>query len=97
MTSRREKLAKALDSVGALTWRLRLSRLTKSPHLPILTYHSVANIGEDYPFDPNVINASINQFKKQLELIKKYLDEQYVIQGAGNAVSIQLGVVRRGD
>ena len=43
----------------------------KPPQLPIVTYHNVAEAGERYPYDPETIDASPSQFRRQMELLAR--------------------------
>ncbi len=51
---------------------MRLRRYAPFPNLSIVTYHHIADEDPEYPYDPDVCDATPTQFRRQLELIAKY-------------------------
>jgi peptidoglycan/xylan/chitin deacetylase (PgdA/CDA1 family) len=40
--------------------------------LPIVTYHNIANPDRSYPYDPEVVDASPAQFRRQMEMLARH-------------------------
>ena len=51
---------------------MQLRRLAPVPTLSIITYHHVAHDDPDYVYDPETVDASPAQFRRQMELIARY-------------------------
>jgi peptidoglycan/xylan/chitin deacetylase (PgdA/CDA1 family) len=68
----RERVAGLLHKVGALGAVMQLRRMLPLPTLSIVTYHHVADHDPDYPFDPDVADASRAQFRRQMEMLARY-------------------------
>src|SRR6185503_908302 len=67
----RRRLADVLDRVGAVDAILALRRRTWSPWLTVLTYHRIQPAA-DHPFDRDVIDASPEEFDRQLAMFGRY-------------------------
>jgi peptidoglycan/xylan/chitin deacetylase (PgdA/CDA1 family) len=71
--STRERLAETLHRAGALAAILQLRRRIPGPAtVTILTYHHVADRDSAYPYDPGVADATLGQFRRQMELLARY-------------------------
>ncbi len=68
----RERVASLLHRSGAIGAVMRLRRYAPVPNLSIITYHHVADEDPNYPYDPNVYDATPAQFRRQLEMIARY-------------------------
>jgi peptidoglycan/xylan/chitin deacetylase (PgdA/CDA1 family) len=68
----RGRIAKALHQAGALEIVLKARATVRTPLLTVLTYHHVADPRPGYPFDPDVADATPEQFKRQLETIARH-------------------------
>jgi peptidoglycan/xylan/chitin deacetylase (PgdA/CDA1 family) len=68
----RERIARALQRAGLVAAALRLRARARVPYLTILTYHHVAAPPDDYPFDPDVADATPEQFGRQLDLLARH-------------------------
>ncbi len=68
----RERVASLLHRSGAIDAVMRLRRYAPVPNLSIVTYHHIAEDDPDYPYDPDVYDATPAQFRRQLELIARY-------------------------
>ena len=65
----REHIARALHSSRALDLLFAARRRLRRPNIAALTYHHIADPGPDYPFDPDVADATPDQFRRHLELL----------------------------
>ncbi|MDX2055547.1 MAG: polysaccharide deacetylase family protein [Polyangiaceae bacterium] len=65
-------LATTLGRLGALDAAFRLRRLSGAQSLTVLTYHSVGTVRPDYPFDPEVVDATAESFDAQLRILRKH-------------------------
>lgn len=86
MASLHERVATVLDRSGALATALRLRRLV--PMLGVVTFHRIAEPTPDDPFDPDVVDATPEQFRRRVELLARFgtpvgIDE--VIAAVGGA------------
>ncbi len=70
--SSRESVARVLHRAGALELALRLRARLRSPYLTVLTYHHVADPDETYAFDPDVADATPEQFARQMEVVARH-------------------------
>jgi peptidoglycan/xylan/chitin deacetylase (PgdA/CDA1 family) len=50
------------------------SRRARATRLPILTYHSIQEIGRAYPFDVGVVDASPAAFERQMEYVARFFE-----------------------
>ncbi|MBI4512073.1 MAG: polysaccharide deacetylase family protein [Deltaproteobacteria bacterium] len=70
--SKRELFARVLEATGlnaALLWaRARIP----SPWLTVLTYHRVCHVRADYPFDPEVVDATPEQLDEHLAILNRH-------------------------
>jgi peptidoglycan/xylan/chitin deacetylase (PgdA/CDA1 family) len=66
------RIADALHRAGALDAVLRARATVRTPLLTVLTYHHVADPRPGYPFDPDVADATPEQFRRQLETIARH-------------------------
>lgn len=67
---KKDKLAKILYQSGALC----IAKLLTHYDLKILAYHRVVNVelSESYPFDLELVSATISDFERQMEYLKKH-------------------------
>lgn len=72
MVGKRERLASLLDRAGVLRALLWARGRARTLWLPILTYHRVSEPSAETKFDPDVIDATPDQFDRQLELLARY-------------------------
>ncbi len=68
----REVVAEVLHRSGALSLAIRLPRLTPLPQVRIVSYHHVADPDPDYPYDPEVADATSAQFRRQMETLNAF-------------------------
>jgi peptidoglycan/xylan/chitin deacetylase (PgdA/CDA1 family) len=66
------RIANALHRAGALDAVLKARATVRTPLLTVLTYHHVADPQPGYPFDPDVADATPEQFRRQLETIAQH-------------------------
>lgn len=69
---RRDQLATLLARAGGLDAVLAARARLRVPVLSILTYHHVCEPGPDYRFDPDVADVTPDQFRRQMELVKRH-------------------------
>jgi peptidoglycan/xylan/chitin deacetylase (PgdA/CDA1 family) len=67
----RESLARLLGSAGALDAALWARARARLPLLTIVTHHHVCEPSGDYPFDPEVADATPAQFRRRMELVAR--------------------------
>src|SRR5262245_10289744 len=75
MINKREWLAQTLDRVGAFSTFLTLRRLTRTPWLTVIAYHRIGKVsgeGVGRDFDPGVIDASEEEFDRQMAYFKRH-------------------------
>lgn len=72
MSGKRETLARLLDRSGALDLVMKVRARVPARTLSVLTYHSVGEPGPDYPFDPEVIDATPGQFRAQMRAVAEH-------------------------
>jgi peptidoglycan/xylan/chitin deacetylase (PgdA/CDA1 family) len=72
---RKDHLARGFDFLR-LSGVCRLVRQAISRELPILAYHRVLDMGleDSFPFDPELVSASVADFKWQMEFIRDRYD-----------------------
>jgi peptidoglycan/xylan/chitin deacetylase (PgdA/CDA1 family) len=71
--STRERMAETLHRAGALAAMMRLRRLLPGPAtVTILTYHHVAEQDSASPYDPGVADATLAQFRRQMEMLARF-------------------------
>lgn len=68
----KDRLARLLAGTGVTDVALRLRARAHVPYLTILTYHHIADPGPDYLFDPDVADATPEQFARQLDLLQRH-------------------------
>ena len=68
----RERLARVLHRTGAFEIALRARARVRAPLLTILTYHHVHAPDPEYPFDPDVADATPEQFRRHLHLLARH-------------------------
>jgi len=69
----RERLAEALHRAGALGAMMHVRRVAPVPgRVCILTYHHIQAHDPNYPYDPDVADATPEQFRRQMELLARY-------------------------
>lgn len=68
----RERMAKLLHAGGGLTALQVAKAWRPARQIPILTYHHVCEPGRDYRFDPDVADVTPAQFRRQMQLVKRY-------------------------
>jgi peptidoglycan/xylan/chitin deacetylase (PgdA/CDA1 family) len=68
----RERVADLLHRAGALGAVMQLRRYVPIPTLSIVTYHHIAGVDPDYPYDPSICDATPAQFRRHLELLARY-------------------------
>ena len=68
----RERLATLLHRTGALDAALKVRARVRAPLVTILTYHHVYEPDSGYPFDPEVADATPDQFRRQLETVARH-------------------------
>ena len=72
MAGKREAIARLLDRTGAVDVILRARAMVRAPVLTVLTYHHVTDPSSDYPFDPDVADATPTQFRAHCELLAEH-------------------------
>lgn len=70
--NKRVLLAKVCDRVGATSAMLKLRQRSRSPWLPVLTFHRVAGGGPEYSFDEGVVDSTPERFASQVAMIRTY-------------------------
>jgi peptidoglycan/xylan/chitin deacetylase (PgdA/CDA1 family) len=72
MAGKRERLARLLDRSGAVDAILRARARVGAQVLTVLTYHGIGDVPPGYSFDPEVLDASPEQFAGQLDLLARH-------------------------
>ena len=72
--SRRVQVARWLERAGVIEGFLRLRALAPSPWLPILSYHRVAPLPPDHAFEDGVIDATPEEFDRQVAMVTRYFN-----------------------
>jgi len=70
--SRREQLAAFLDRTGVLSALVKWRERTPAPWLSILTYHRFPGPAAVEPFDEGVVDATADEFERQVITLKKH-------------------------
>lgn len=69
----RARAASILDAAGLFTALIWLaSRRVRATQLPMIAYHSIGPTGADYPFDADVVDASVELFDRQMAYISRF-------------------------
>lgn len=71
-SGKRERLAEIIDQAGIARALLWARKRTASPWLPILTYHRISDPAAEPTFDRGVIDATPDQFDRQVEMLTRY-------------------------
>lgn len=66
-----ERLAMLLDCTGALEASMQLGRVDLGRSVGIMTYHRIAEFDDGDPFDPEVVDATPGQFRRQMETLMR--------------------------
>ncbi|HEU4727921.1 MAG TPA: polysaccharide deacetylase family protein [Kofleriaceae bacterium] len=66
-----ERAAALLDRIGALRAVLQVRRLVPVPVISIVTFHRIAEVSDDDPYDPDVVDATPAQFRRHLETLAR--------------------------
>jgi peptidoglycan/xylan/chitin deacetylase (PgdA/CDA1 family) len=66
------RIATALHRAGALEAVLKARATVRAPLLTVLTYHHIADPAPGYAFDPDVADATPEQFRRQLETVARH-------------------------
>lgn len=64
-------LAAEVNMYSGLEAIIRTIRGAFISEIPVLAYHRIMDVKEDYPFDVDLVSATPDMFKKQMEFIKK--------------------------
>lgn len=67
--SLRERVAALLDRTGALATAIQIRRMAPVPTVSIITYHRIAEVAAGEPYDPDVVDATPAQFRRQIEML----------------------------
>jgi peptidoglycan/xylan/chitin deacetylase (PgdA/CDA1 family) len=69
----RQRLVDALDRAGFLRGVMQLRRLAPLPIVGVVTFHHIHDTASepDYPYDPDVADATPEQFRRRLELVAR--------------------------
>jgi peptidoglycan/xylan/chitin deacetylase (PgdA/CDA1 family) len=71
-SGKRERLIEVLDRAGLIRTFMRLRRFTPLPIVGVVTFHHVQDTAEQgaaYPYDPDVADATPEQFRRHLETL----------------------------
>jgi peptidoglycan/xylan/chitin deacetylase (PgdA/CDA1 family) len=74
ISGKRDALARILDRSGGASLLLRARRRLRVPVLSVLTYHRVSDCAELEPYDPEVIDATPQQFDAQMRLLARHFN-----------------------
>lgn len=69
--SRRERLSHLLLRTGALDAVLWARARVRLPRVAVLTHHHVFRPASDYAFDPGVVDATPEQFRRRMEMVAR--------------------------
>ena len=72
MGSPRQRIASVLDRAKVLSGLLHARQRTRLPVLSVIAYHSIGNPGSGYLYDDDVIDATEDEFRRQLEFITRH-------------------------
>lgn len=87
---RRERLVEVLDRAGVLRKVMQLRRLAPLPIVGIVTFHHIHDAEEhgEYPYDPDVADATPPQFRRRLEALARIgtpISMAELLRGLGGA------------
>lgn len=71
---KRQRLAHALDRAGVLRGMMQLRRLAPMPIVGVVTFHHIHDAAAQrgpYPYDPDVADATPEQFRRWLEILAR--------------------------
>lgn len=66
-----ERVAALLDRTRALDAAIQLRRIAPVSIVSIVTYHRIAEVTADDPYDPDVVDATPAQFRRQIETLAR--------------------------
>ena len=66
-----ERVAALLDRTGALEAALQARRIVPVSTVSIVSFHRIADILDDDPFDPDVVDATPAQFRRHVETLAR--------------------------
>ncbi len=84
---RREQLARMLERARMFSAILRVRARLRMPVLSAICYHSIGEPGPDYPCDDEVIDATRDEFRWQLALLKRH----FTVVGAEDVEAMVAG------
>jgi peptidoglycan/xylan/chitin deacetylase (PgdA/CDA1 family) len=67
-----ESLAALLDRTGALGAAIQLRRAAPISTISIVTFHRIAEIADEDPYDPDVVDATPAQFRRHVETLARF-------------------------
>ena len=67
-----DHVAQLLDRVHVFDLILRARSMARAPVLSVLCYHSVGDPAPGYALDPDVIDATPEQFREQLAIVQRH-------------------------
>lgn len=70
--TKRERLAQLMDRARVFDMILRARAVARAPVLSVLCYHSIGEPSLGYPFDPDVIDATPEQFREHLAVLRRH-------------------------
>lgn len=74
ISGKRDALARLVDKSGGASLLLGARKYLRLPFLPVLTYHRVSQRAGGEPYDPEVIDATPQQFDAQMALLARYFN-----------------------
>jgi peptidoglycan/xylan/chitin deacetylase (PgdA/CDA1 family) len=66
-----EYVAALLDRTGALEAAMQVRRIAPISLISIVTYHRIAEVADDDPYDPDVVDATPAQFRRHVETLAR--------------------------
>jgi peptidoglycan/xylan/chitin deacetylase (PgdA/CDA1 family) len=72
--NKRLLLASLCDKMGATDLVLALRRRTRSPWLPVLTFHRIARIRPEDPFDRGVVDSTPAELEQQIAMLATHFN-----------------------
>jgi peptidoglycan/xylan/chitin deacetylase (PgdA/CDA1 family) len=66
-----ERAAALLDRTGALDAAMLVRRVVPLRTISIVTFHRVAEVADDEPYDPDVVDATPAQFRRHVETLAR--------------------------
>lgn len=70
--SKRELLARALSVSGATDAAMAVRGQLRLPWVPVLSFHHISDLGDDYPFDRGVVDATPRQLRTWTEQLCRW-------------------------